>query len=205
MPSECLLRFCGTTDDFCAKDKCDQSGGSCGDAPGPSGKSNSLFRSIGYYESWANTRPCDKVRPSDLDITGLTHLNFAFAFFHPTTFEVSAMDSNAASLLHRFTSLRSQNPRLKTWISVGGWSFNGPRNNPDTRRAFSEASTAANRKRFVDSLISFMRNYGFDGAGIDWGYPVADDRGGRPEDKANFVLLLKDMRAAFKGRYGMQF
>ncbi|KAI0600742.1 glycoside hydrolase family 18 protein [Biscogniauxia sp. FL1348] len=195
--------FCGTTDLFCG-DGCDESGGLCGDAPGPTGKSNSLFRSIGYYESWANTRSCDKVSPRDLDLTGLTHMNFAFAFFHPTTFQVAAMDSNAASLIHEFTSLRAQNSRLQTWISVGGWSFNDPGNNPDTRTAFSDmVSTAANRQTFIDSLISFMRNYGFDGADIDWEYPSADDRGGRPEDKENFVLLLKEMQAAFKGRYGI--
>jgi len=33
-------------------------------------------------------------------------------------------------------------------------------------------------------------------------YPGADDRGGRPEDTANFVLLCKEIKAAFSGYYG---
>lgn len=97
----------------------------------PSGQSSSLFRSIGYYESWANTRKCDKVAPADLDLTGLTHLNFAFAFFHPTTFQITPMDSNAGSLLTDFTALRAKRSGLQTWISVGGWSFNDPGNSPE--------------------------------------------------------------------------
>lgn len=97
----------------------------------PSGQSSSLFRSIGYYESWANTRKCDKVAPEDLDLTGLTHLNFAFAFFHPTTFQITPMDSNAGSLLTDFTALRAKHSGLQTWISVGGWSFNDPGNSPE--------------------------------------------------------------------------
>jgi GH18 family chitinase len=63
-------------------------------------------------------------------LAGFTHLNFAFAFFHPTTFQVVAMDSNAASLLKDFTALKFKKPHLQTWISVGGWSFNDPGNNP---------------------------------------------------------------------------
>lgn len=66
------------------------------------------------------------------------------------------------------------------------------------------ASSATNRAAFIQSLMSFMKNYGFDGADLDWEYPVADDRGGRPEDKENYVLLVKDIKAAFGGRYGEQ-
>lgn len=92
---------------------------------------------------------------------------------------------------------------LETWISVGGWSFNDDTNSPNTRTAFSDmASTAANRQTFIRSLMNFMSNYGFDGVDIDWEYPGADDRGGKPADTQNFVALLKEMRAAFAGKYG---
>lgn len=41
------------------------------------------------------------------------------------------MDANAGSLLESFTNLKEKNRRLQTWISVGGWSFNDPGNNPE--------------------------------------------------------------------------
>lgn len=70
--------------------------------------------------------------------------------------------------------------------------------------AFSDmARTAANRATFIQSLINFMDNYGFDGADIDWEYPGAEDRGGRPEDTENFVDLCREMKAAFGRRYGL--
>jgi chitinase len=64
------------------------------------------------------------------------------------------------------------------------------------------AGTAANRATFINSLLSFMQNYGFDGVDLDWEYPVADDRGGQEADKQNYVLLVKEMKIAFRGRYG---
>lgn len=51
-------------------------------------------------------------------------MNFAFVFFHPTTFEIVPMDKNAGTLLNRFTKLKEKKPGLQTWVSVGGWSFN---------------------------------------------------------------------------------
>ncbi|KAH7384645.1 hypothetical protein BKA66DRAFT_608810 [Pyrenochaeta sp. MPI-SDFR-AT-0127] len=113
------------------------------------------------------------------------------------------MDSNAGRLYNRFTELKATKPSLKTWISVGGWSFNDETNTPNTRMAFSDmASTATNRARFINSLVRFMSAYGFDGMDLDWEYPGADDRGGRPEDTANFVLLCKEIKAAFGSYYG---
>ena len=45
-----------------------------------------------------------------------------------------------------------------------------------------------------------MTRYGFDGADIDWEYPTGSGDSGnieRPEDKANFALLLAELRAQF--------
>ncbi|KAI4234841.1 MAG: hypothetical protein L6R40_006630 [Gallowayella cf. fulva] len=72
-----------------------------------------------------------------------------------------------------------------------------------TRSAFSDmASSAGNRAKFISSLMAFMRNHGFDGVDLDWEYPAADDRGGKQGDTANYVLLVKEMKAAFSRKYG---
>ena len=203
--------YCGSTKDFCTWDnpkdplypKCDTKYGGCGDAPKPSCGSGSGVgkRNIGYYESWANTRKCQKVAPEDLNLDGFTHINFAFAFFDPTSFEIAPMDANGASLYSRFTALKSKKPGLQAWISVGGWSFTDP---GKTQAAFSNmASNSGNRQKFIQGLIKFMSTYGFDGVDLDWEYPGADDRGGKKEDTANIVSLAADLKSAFGSRYGL--
>ena len=42
---------------------------------------------------------------------------------------------------------------------------------------------------FVFGRSLCIRNYGFDGLDLHWEYPA--HRGGKPEDKQNFVLLVK--------------
>ncbi|KAJ0274231.1 hypothetical protein CBS470a_011878 [Colletotrichum nupharicola] len=120
------------------------------------------------------------------------------------------MDKNAGTLLNRFTKLKERKAGLQTWVSVGGWSFNDP---GPYQKAFSTmASSAGNRKMFIDGLIKFMehvgtnilltQSYGFDGMDLDWEYPTADDRGSTADDTANFVLLCKEIKAAFGTRFG---
>lgn len=46
-----------------------------------------------------------------------------------------------------------------------------------------------------------MNSYGFDGVDLDWEYPGADDRGGVSADTANYVSLVKEMKAAFGNKY----
>ena len=184
---------------------CDTKYGGCGDVNRPScgGGSSVGKRTIGYYESWANSdsRKCQKVSPEDLNLDGFTHMNFAFSFFDPSSFEITPMDANGASLYSRFTALKSKKPSLQAWISVGGWSFTDP---GPTQTAFSDmASTSDNRKKFISGLIKFMDTYGFDGVDLDWEYPGADDRGGKSQDTANYVSLAAELKAAFGSKYGI--
>lgn len=112
--------FCGSTDDFCDKG-CQTGFGGCGPPKRPScgGGGSAGKRTIGYYESWSNTRKCQSVAPEDLNLNGFTHINFAFAFFDPSSFAIAPMDGKTGALYSRFTALKSKG--LETWISVGGY------------------------------------------------------------------------------------
>ncbi len=195
--------FCGSTDDFCNKG-CQAGYGGCGPPKRPScgGSSGSMSkRTIGYYESWSNTRKCQPVAPEDLNLNGFTHLNFAFAFFDPSSFAIAPMDGKSGALYNRFTALKNKKPGLQTWISVVGWSFTDP---GPTRTAFSDmTSSFANRQKFISGLRDFMQSYGFDGVDLDWEYPQADDRGGVAKDKEDYVSLVKELTAAFGPTYGI--
>lgn len=203
--------FCGSTDEFCkwTNDKdsnypaCSTKYGGCGPVNRPScGGGNSVSkRTIGYYETWSNSRKASPIAPEDLNLNGFTHINFAFSFFDASSFEITSMDSNAASLYHRFTALKEKKSGLQAWISVGGWSFTDP---GPTQKAFTNmVSSQSNRGKFINNLKQFMDTYAFDGVDLDWEYPGADDRGGESGDSANYVLLTKEMRAAFGTKYGI--
>ncbi|CAO2656569.1 Nn.00g053720.m01.CDS01 [Neocucurbitaria sp. VM-36] len=201
--------FCGSTSEFCAttgERQCQNGYGTCGDAPRPScaGGDSSSRRVIGYYEGWATTRACDKRQPEDIDLTAFTHLNFAFAFFDPKTFQMAPMTVGDENLYRRFTALKTKKPSLKTWIAVGGWSFNDPTNIPNTRTAFSNmVASSQGRQTFIASLVQLLQTYNFDGVDLDWEYPAADDRGGVKADKANFVTFMKELGETFGTRYGI--
>lgn len=45
-----------------------------------------------------------------------THINFAFALIHPTTFRIDPMDAGTAALYTRVTKLKQKQPDLQVWI-----------------------------------------------------------------------------------------
>ncbi|CAE6458092.1 unnamed protein product [Rhizoctonia solani] len=204
--------FCGTTSEFC--DPAQKCQSNCGQPSKPSsgGKSASQ-RVIGYFESWAGTRPCDQWDPTMISASQITHLNLyansrtlhsyislkvfydisAFALIDGSNRIVPATPGDTA-LYRQAMTLKESNPDLKIFISVGGWAFNDP--GPSQKRFSIMASSSANRATFISSSLQFMRTYGFDGIDIDWEYPVDDLRGGVPQDKANLVSLVKEFRAA---------
>lgn len=115
----------------------------------------------------SSRRVCMSKTPSDLDATGFTHLVFAFAYFHPTTFQITPMDAADIPLYSEFTGLKSRKASLRTWIAIGGWSFNDPVNVPDTQRAFSDMSSSSEScAAFIRSCLQFMQTYGFDGVDL---------------------------------------
>lgn len=159
-----------------------------------------MGRSIGYYRISNNyAQECQRISPSQIDTTGLTHLNLAFVGIDPETYALVPVDPRDEPYYMQFTALKSAN--LQTWLSVGGWDFNDPGPNQCTFSRLS--SSASSRAAFIKSLTAFMEKYGFQGIDIDWEYPGAPDRGGVPADTENLVSLVKEMRESFGTKYGI--
>ncbi|KAF4251149.1 hypothetical protein CNMCM8057_006996 [Aspergillus fumigatus] len=185
--------FCGTTEDFCGSG-C-QSGCDAVNEPFCSGTSSEAIY-IGYYEGWNPQRPCDVVLPENINVNPWTHLYYSFAGIDSLDFTITTTNGNDKEYWSKFTALKKKKPSLKTYISVGGWDVGG--------KVFSDmVRFPGTRKTFIDSAISMMTEYGFDGIDIDWEYPAADDRGGAARDTANLVTFLSELRAAVGTKFGV--
>jgi chitinase len=163
-----------------------------------------MSRVVGYYEGWSVRRPCEARFPEDIPLGIYTHLNFAFATIDPHSFEVRPASKGDVDLYRRLTALKKQDPDLKVFIAIGGWTFNDP---GPTRTTFSDlAASEENQRKFFVSLVSFMATYDFDGVDIDWEYPEAEDRGGKQSDFSNFPKFLNNLKGAISatgGRNGL--
>ncbi len=158
-------------------------------------------RFVAYYTAWsiyARSYYVDKI-----PATHLTHINYAFANISAggecvlgdpwadveKAFTGDSWDSPLRGNFNQLKLLKKKHPHLKTLISIGGWTWSA--------RFSDVALTDASRKKFAKSCVAFMSKYGFDGVDVDWEYPV---RGGmpsnktRPADRANYTLLLAELR-----------
>ncbi|MFS7935279.1 putative chitinase [Helianthus anomalus] len=134
----------------------------------------------GYWPSWAK----DSFPPSRIQTAYFTHVYYAFLSPNNVTFQYN-IDATTASALNSFnTALHGKNPPVKTLFSIGGGSAG-------VKQLFSKlASSPGSRASFIRSTIQVARNYGFDGADLDWEYPETQT------DMNNFGLLLDEWRVA---------
>lgn len=161
---------------------------------------------VGYFPEWA-------IYGRNYHVTNvpghlLTHLNYAF--LKPVidglngTAHIEVVDRFAAlektypgdsdalpyrGNFYQLVRLKEAHPHLKTLLSVGGATLSDD---------FSDiAASASARTSFADSAVAFMAQYAFDGIDIDWEFPVTGGERSvqhRPEDAANLLLLLRDLR-----------
>ncbi|MCC5904860.1 MAG: glycoside hydrolase family 18 protein [Balneolaceae bacterium] len=145
-------------------------------------QSETEYKIIGYVAGWRSDWTTDKI-----DATKLTHINYAFADVLEDGQVVSMHEQDAYNFAV-LDSLKLENPDLKILISLGGW----------TRSTwFSDAVlTEESRRKFAESAVDFVKEFGIDGVDIDWEYPGSPGAGNvfRAVDKENFTLMLKELR-----------
>ena len=132
---------------------------------------------VGYAVWWDSRMP---------DPTLLTHINYAFALINN---DFETLDIKKTDRLRQIVALKSQNPNLKVVLSVGGWGAGN----------FSEMAASENHRRnFCKNCLTAVNEYGLDGIDIDWEYPTSSSAGisSSSDDKANFTLLMRDLRSA---------
>ncbi|KAK7419050.1 hypothetical protein QQX98_003552 [Neonectria punicea] len=144
-------------DDFtCGPDKpCSNDGcqSNC-DSPKPNAAASDPQKVvIGYWETWNMDKPCGTMGPGEIPVELLTHLFVSFGYI---------------------------NADFQIVITLGGWTFSDPGSWQD--KFPSLASTKENRATFINNLLGFLSEYGYDG--VNWEYPGADDRGGADGDEA---------------------
>ena len=124
------------------------------------------------------------------DACRLTHINIAFGLVKDDKVVYDHLQN-----MEQLDRLRAQNPTLKFSLSVGGWGAGG----------FSEAAcTAKGRESFAQTCAQAVEELGLDGIDIDWEYPCIGVAGiaASPDDRGNFTLLLREVRAALNGCAG---
>ncbi|KAF9162656.1 hypothetical protein DFQ26_003369 [Actinomortierella ambigua] len=159
---------------------------------------------VGYWVPWG------RVPVAALDMTKVTHINYGFGILikrnpDPATITFDRYyDGTPMKELVK----RGNASGVKILMSIGGWTGS---------QTFSSvvADTAA-RKRFINNALVFVRKntlpeyaenpdgWGMHGLDIDWEYPgrgAAICNQVSPNDSANYLILLRELRAALDAEF----
>jgi len=156
---------------------------------------------IGYYANWQYYDRGNAIKPTNLDYSKYTILNYSF-FVPDANGNVVSTDTYVDELVLKGEIDWSTDPytykpntslidlshanNVKVMVSIGGWS--GSEDFP------AIAADAVKRTSFVSSCMDLIREYDFDGVDIDWEYPGYAAHNGTPQDKQNFTLLMQEIR-----------
>jgi chitinase len=129
---------------------------------------------VGYYPDWLNST----LPPQNIKYENLTHIIHAFAW--PDTMGEIQMYSgmpgiNLINAVH--------NAGKKILLAFGGWGQSA---------GFAPmAADSLRRINFIDNIVEFLSQYGYDGVDLDWEFPSNIIQG------KNLTKLVKELRLRF--------
>jgi chitinase len=150
-----------------------------------------------YLSTWSNWT-ADSIKGEYL-----SDIIIAFALIDKTDgYSLYMPDGGGlAPVMAKFAAIKAKHPHIKVTVSVGG----------ATESGFSAMAADANKRAgFVANVCNWLKIYDLDGVDIDWEYPVRPLSGGanRPQDRGNYITLLRELRAAMDelgGETGKQY
>jgi chitinase len=138
------------------------------------------FRVVGYFSG--PTALVDSFQTNKL-----THLIFCFGSLNGNLFQINSAADSAT--IKKMVALKNKNPQLKVLLSLGGWG--------GCKSCSDVFNTKSGREEFAKSVKEASDYFKTDGIDLDWEYPAIKGFPGhtfRPEDRANFTLLLEELR-----------
>ncbi|ONI79869.1 glycosyl hydrolase [Actinosynnema sp. ALI-1.44] len=182
-------------------------------------------RTVGYYTQWSIYDRNIPLRylVDNGTAAKLTHLNYAFGFLNEQGSCVSAdawadyqrpfpaeqaingkADEAGQALagnLNQIKQLKRKFPKLRVYISLGGWTgskyFSNAALTPESRAAHVRSCVDLWLKGNLPGAPAGAAKGVFDGIDLDWEWPSTEGNPGnvvRPEDKQNFTKLLREYR-----------
>ncbi|NMO19081.1 chitinase [Pyxidicoccus fallax] len=142
-------------------------------APNPGGTGKWVS---GYYTGWN----ADLYPPEKVDFSAMTHIMVGRVTPRPDGTVSTQFDNDNGPQIARTLATRAHAAGRKAIIMVGG---------AGEHANWVAAANSANRAKFVQSLLTAMDTFGYDGLDLDW-EPV------EAADKPDLLALVKALRAA---------
>jgi len=169
-------------------------GGICGDNPG------AYENGSGLKSSCMN--PSGGEKAADYFLPGLGPLKDGEVSFIDDSWgyfgqKYKKPDGTEYTMLQGMMDWKSRNPDLKIIWSLGGWSYSRP--------FYDMMASAGSRELFIKSVERWLSYPGMgmvDGVDIDFEFPGGeglDTDKGSPQDAANYLALIKELRVALDG------
>lgn len=150
---------------------------------------------ICHITNWSFYRKNDgKFVPENLETDLCTHIIYSFATLNPETLTLKEFDpwgDIENGLYKRVTSL---DPNVPVLLGLGGWTDS---HGDKYSRLIEDPK---NRKKFIDQVIPFLKQYGFKGLHVDWNYPIcwqSNCKSGPDTDKPNFTKFIQELKKEF--------